>query len=125
MFSAGATHGVSRYEEWMTDAVAWTITQRAEALSMFSVQDARSFMRGGRALFASDGAASVAANYNANAVDVAYQAASRANLQLFVGVRPVRVLLDGHEVSAHYDREHIMISLTVPAGHHQLKIVLQ
>ena len=125
MFRVGATNGASRYEEWMTDAVAWTITQREEALRMFAVQRARSFTRGGRALFASDNAASVAANYNANAVEVAYHAASQAEIQLFVGANPVRVLLDGREVNARYDRGGTTISLTVPAGQHQLKIALQ
>ncbi len=92
---------------------------------MFAVQRARSFTRGGRALFASDNAASVAANYNANAVEVAYHAASQAEIQLFVGANPVRVLLDGREVNARYDRGDTTISLTVPAGQHQLKIALQ
>jgi hypothetical protein len=35
------------------------------------------------------------------------------------------VLLDGREVSARYDRDGATISLTVPAGAHQLKVALQ
>src|SRR5436190_15720390 len=100
----------------MTDADAWTITQREEALRMFAVQNARSFTRSGRALFVTDNAVSVAANYNANEVEVVYHSASQAKLQLFVGANPVRVLLDGGEVSARYDREVATISLTMPAG---------
>jgi len=125
MFRVGATNGASRYEEWMTDAVAWTIMQREEALRMFAVQNARSFTRGGRALFASDSAASVAANYNANAIDVACYSASQAKIQLFAGAKPVRVLLDGRELRAHYDRDSMALSLTMPAGQHQLRIALQ
>jgi hypothetical protein len=125
MFRVGATNGASRYEEWMTDAVAWTITQRDKALRMFAVQNARSFRRGGRALFASDNAASVAANYNTSTVEVASYATSQVRLQLFVGGDPARVLLDGREVSARYDRDGATISLTVPAGEHQLKVALQ
>jgi hypothetical protein len=125
MFRVGATNGAWRYEEWMTDAVAWTITQREEALRMFAVQNARSFTRGGRALFASDNAVSIAANYNANAIEVACYAASQAKIQLFVGARPVRVLLDVREVSGRYDPGGTTISLTVPAGQHQLKIALK
>jgi hypothetical protein len=125
MFRLGATNGASRYEEWMTDAVAWTITQREEALRMFAVQNARSFTRGGRALFASDNAASVAANYGGNAVEVACDVASQAKIQLFVGGEPTRVLLDGRELTARYDRDSKAISLTLPAGRHQFKIALQ
>ena len=125
MFRVGETTNTSRYEEWMTDAVAWTITQREEVLRMFAVHNARSLKRDGRALFASDNVASIAANYNANAVEVACHAASQSKIQLFVGAKPMRVLLDGREVSARYDRDGATISLTVPAGQRQLKIALK
>jgi hypothetical protein len=125
MFRVGETRDTLRNEEWMTDADAWTITQRESALRMFAVQNARSLTRGGDALFASDNPASVAANYQGNAVEVACYVSSEARIQLFVGAEPARVLLDGHELTAHYDRKSKGISLTVPAGRHQLRIALQ
>jgi hypothetical protein len=72
-----------------------------------------------------DNAASIAANYNVNGVEVAYHSVRQAKLQLFVGANPVRVLIDGGEVSARYDRGGATISLAVPAGQHQMKITLE
>lgn len=125
MFRAGEASVESQYEEWTTDAAAWTITRREGVLRMFAVQNARLFRTVGRGLFASDNRASAAANYSANAVEAAYHVANQAKIRLFVGARPLRVLLDGREISAGYNSTESTISLTVPAGQHQLKIALK
>jgi hypothetical protein len=125
MFRTGGAGGVVRQGEWTADADAWTVTLDGERLKMLAAQSALSLTRGGRTLFTSEARVSFAANYHANAVEVACHATSQAKIQLFVGAEPVRVLLDGREVSARYDRDGATISLTVPAGQHQLKIALK
>jgi hypothetical protein len=125
MFRAGDVSVESQYDEWTTDATAWTIMRSEGILRVFAVQNARLFRSDRRGLFASDNRASAAANYSANAVEVAYHVANQAKIQLFVGARPLRVMLDGREVSAGYNSTEATISLTVPAGQHQLKIALK
>jgi len=124
MFRAGGANGTMRYGDWATDALACTVTQSGERLKLFAVQNSRSLMRAARGMFASDNPASIAANYTANGVEVACYAMSATKIQLFAGSSPARALLDGREVAVNYNRADATISLTIPAGQHQLKIEL-
>lgn len=125
MFRSGGANGAARYQDYATDAAAWTVTQSGARLKLFAVEQARSFARVERSVFTSDNAASVAVNYNANAIEAACSVAAQTKLQLFTGAKPLRVLLDGHEAPVNFDQAGATISLTVPAGQHQLKIELR
>jgi hypothetical protein len=125
MFRSGAANEPLRYEGYSTDAAAWTITESGERLKLLAVEQARSFSRAGRRMFASDNAASIAMNYNADTVEAACFVAVQAKLHLFTGAKPARVLLDDGEAPMSYDQAEAAVSLTVPAGRHQLKIELR
>jgi len=125
MFRIGAAKGESSYETWKTDADAWTVTQNKGQMKLFAVQNARSFMQSGRFIFSSENPASVAASYSANNIDVALYAQTAIKMQVFVGAAPVRVLIDGSEVSPSFNRTDGTISINVHAGEHDLKISLR
>ncbi len=125
MFRVGTAKDESSYETWKTDADAWTVTQNKGQMKLFAVQNARSFTESGRFLFSSENPASVATSYNANNIDVALYAATTTKMQIFVGANPVRVMIDGREVNANFNRADGTISINVPAGQHDLKIAVR
>ncbi len=125
MFRVGAAKGSASYETWKTDADAWTITQNKGQIKLFAARNARSFAQSGRVMFSSENPASVAASYSANNIDVACYAAAATKMQIFVGTNPVRLLLDGGEENANFNRTDGTISMSIPAGQHDLKIVLR
>lgn len=125
MFRVGAANGAASYEIWKTDAGAWTVTQNKGQMKLFAAQNARSFAQSGRFLFLSENPASVAASYNTNNIDVACYAAVPTKMQIFVGSNPVRILIDGRETNASFNRADGTISIDVPAGQHNLKILLR
>jgi hypothetical protein len=125
MFRTGTANDSARYQDYATDAAAWTVTQSGERLKLFAAQQARSFARAGRRMFTSDSSASIAMNYSTDAVVAACFVAARTKLQLFTSAKPARVLLNDREVATSYDPTEATISLTVPAGQHQLKIELR
>lgn len=127
VFRTSNTSGVSRYQDWTTDAEAWSLTQAGDRLRMFAVQLARSFTRTGRVLIRSDQPISLAANYQ-NEVSVSYSASSPTKLTLFVGSAPASMLIDQTalpESGGSFDRNAGTITLAVPAGRHNLTIRLQ
>lgn len=72
------------------------------------------------------GGASDSARYQDYAtVAAACYVVARTKLQLFTGAKPARVLLNDREVALSYDPAEATISLTAPAGQHQLKIELR
>jgi hypothetical protein len=109
----------------VTDAAVWAVTQSGDRLKMFAAQQTHSFGREGRRLFESDTAASLAANYSENVIEAACDAAAETTLQLFTGAKPSRVWLNGRDAAINFNRARATVSLIVPAGRHQLKIVLQ
>jgi hypothetical protein len=124
MFRTGAANESLRYQDYATDAAVLTITQSGARLKLFAAHQARSFTRARRRVFASDKAASVAANYTVDFIEAACSVAAQTKLQLFTGAKPSRVLLDGREALMSYNQAETTISLTVPSGQHQLKIEL-
>jgi hypothetical protein len=115
-----------RQGDWSADAASFAITESANELKLFAVQGARSLRRGNQVLFSSDSPASVAANFNANEIEVASTADAPTKVTLFVGKNPIRVLLDGKELSANafsFNRTASTISLELPGGEHDLKIM--
>lgn len=125
MFRIGASRDSLRFEDWLTDAGAFTITQNGDRLKLFAVQNARSLTRAGRRIFASDNAANIASSYSENSVDVACNSTVAVKLELFVGRRPRRALLGGRETELTYNETDSTVILTIPPGEHQLKIELR
>jgi hypothetical protein len=122
MFRRGTANEMWRYENYATDATAWTVTQTGERLKLFAVEQARSFAHAGRSLFRSETAASLAASYSENAIEAACDLATPATLQLFTGANPTQVLLDGREVKTSFNRAEGTISINLSTGRHALKI---
>ncbi|MGH9767349.1 MAG: heparinase II/III domain-containing protein [Blastocatellia bacterium] len=125
MFRIGAANETLRYEDYATDAAAWTVTQSGARLKLFAAQQARSFARAGRRMFASDAAVSLAASYSENVIEAVCDTATATALRLFTSARPSRVLIDGREAAMSFNQADAAISLTVPAGRRQLKIELR
>ncbi|MDQ3750570.1 MAG: heparinase II/III family protein, partial [Acidobacteriota bacterium] len=125
MFRTGAGNRAIRQGDWAADAAVLAVTESANNLKMFAVQNARVLRRGSQILFSSEQPASVAVNFNAGEIEAVCNAETATKINLFVGENPVRVLLDGKELSANafsFNRAAGTISLTVPAGQHQLLI---
>lgn len=125
LFRSGAANESWRYEDYATDAAAWTVTQSGARLKLLAVQQARSFTRAGRRLFMSDRAVSLAASYGENVIEAVCDVAAPTTLQLFTGAKPARVLLNGREAAMSFNQAQAMVALTVPAGRHQLKLELR
>jgi len=125
LFRSGPDNASLRYEDYATDAAACTVTQSGARVKLFAVEQGRLFSRGGRSLMTSDTSISLAASYGGKAIEAACDAAAQTTLQLFTGARPSRVLLNGREVAIRFDPAEAVVSLTVPAGRHQLKLELR
>jgi hypothetical protein len=128
LFRTGVATQPIREGEWSADAATLTITQSANDLKLFAVQGARSLRRGNQVLFSSESPTSVAVSFNANEVEVACNAETAARVTLFVGKAPIRVLLDGKDLSANafsFNRTAGTISLDIPSGQHDLKILFR
>jgi hypothetical protein len=125
LFRSGDANASLRYEDYTTDAAAWAATQSGARLKMFAVEEARSFAHAGRLRLASDRAVGFAASFSENVIGAACDAASPVTLRLFTGAKPSRALIDGREMAVSYNQAEAMISLIVPAGRHQLEIVLR
>jgi hypothetical protein len=128
VFRVGPGTQTIRQGEWSADAATFAITQSANTLKIFAVENARSLRRGNQVVFSSALPTSIAVNYKADEVEVSCNAATATKVSLFVGKRPVRVLLDGKDLSANgfsFNRKDGTISLDIPRGQHDLKIMLR
>jgi hypothetical protein len=128
VFRIGAEIQTIRQGEWSANAATLTLTQSENNLEMFAVQNARSMRRGNQILFSSESPTNVAVNFNDNEMEVALNAEKAARITLFVGKAPFRVLLDGKDVSAKafsFNRSDSTMSLNIPSGQHDLKILFR
>lgn len=126
MFRIGADALNFRQGEWSADAASLLITLSANTLETFAVQRARSLRRGSQILFSSESPTSVAARFGVNQVEVAANADMATSITLFVGKTPIRLMLDGKDAGANafrFNRADGTISLTIPGGQHNLKIM--
>ncbi|HKO99118.1 MAG TPA: heparinase II/III family protein [Pyrinomonadaceae bacterium] len=128
IFRSGDGRQSIREGEWATDAATLSVTLSANTLKMFAVQNGRSLRRGDQTLFSSASPASIALNFSAAEVDVVCNLPSAARISLYVGKKPVRILLDGKEISANafsFNSTDGTISLEMPGGQHELKIMFR
>jgi hypothetical protein len=128
MFRGGTETQMMQQGEWSADAAVVAITQRANNLERFALQNARSLRRGNQILFSSESPASVAANIKSNEIEVACNGDTPARVTLFVGKNPSGVLLDGKDLNAaafKFNRTDGTITLDVRGGQHELRFILR
>ena len=127
IFHTGKASGESQYKEWATDAAAWTVTLDGNRLKALAMHTARTFRgAGGRVFLVSERPISLAADYGASVVKVATSAPTQTKIQLFIAASPANVLLDGRALATQswrFDLTGEMLSITVPAGQHQVTIM--
>lgn len=126
MFRTGAEGQRVHQGEWSADAATLAITQSANAVEMFAVQKGQLVRRGNQVLFSSESPMSIVANFGGNGIEVVGNAETGTRITLFVGKKPVRVLLDGKEISAtafSFNRTEGTLSLVIPSGQHDVKIM--
>lgn len=128
LFRGSAAAQAIREGEWSADAATLTITQSANDVSMFALQNGRSLMRGKQTLFSSESPTSIAVYFKPNQIEVACNAGTSAKIILFVGNAPVRVVLDDKELKANafsYNPTNGTISLVIPSDEHGVKIMFR
>ena len=128
MFRVGAETQTIREGQWSTDGVTLAITQTGNDLKMFALHDARTLRRENQILFSSKTPMSAAANFKTDEIELVCQAETSSTITLFVGKNPVRLLFDGKELQASafsFNRIDGTISLAVPSGQHDLKIIFR
>jgi hypothetical protein len=128
MFRAGGAAGAARFEEWATDAAAWSVTRRGEDLKVLAAQAVRTISRAGRDLFSSEHTVSMAAEYKAGEVNVSLNADRPTEVRLFLGSAPVAARLDGVEAPAgavNFNRADGTVSFSVKAGERRLSFSLR
>lgn len=123
LFRKSGSSSEASYGEWATDASAWTVTQADANLRMLALQGARRFKQASRTLLVSEQPISLAAKYDAEAIDISVSNAVPTGLRLFIGVSPSSVRLDDRDLtSMRYDRADGTISINMPAGQHRVVI---
>jgi hypothetical protein len=128
MFRSGVTTQPIRHGEWSADAATLMTTQNGTALKAFAVHDAKSLRQGSRVLLSSQPAISLAANFGTNEIEVVSNAGVATAINLFVGSKPMRVLLDGKELKINafnFNQADQTISLSIPSGQHGLRILVR
>jgi heparinase II/III-like protein/uncharacterized protein DUF4962 len=128
LFRGSANTQMLRQGEWSADAATIAITLSANNLKMFAVQNARVLRRGNRILFSSESPVSVAAKFSATESEVACNAETATRILLYLGKPPVRVMLDGKELSAaafSFNSADGTISIDMPGGQHNLKTMFR
>lgn len=126
LFRVGAEAQTIRHGEWQVDGPTLMITETTNNLKIFAVQNARSLRRGDRILFSSEAPLSVAANSKENEIQVVCNADKATRFSLFIGKSPLRVQLDGNDLTATaftFNSAEETISLDVARGQHDVRII--
>jgi len=104
------------------------VTNNGVNLKTLAAQNARSVTDGKRLMFSAETPVSIAANYGPDRIDAVLNSNAGKKIVLFVGERPVRVLMDGNEIPARsivFDAAANTIALNIPAGRREIRIVLK
>jgi hypothetical protein len=128
MFRSGVAGHTIRQDEWSIDAASATVTKKGDALKTFAIHDAKSLRQGSRILFSSQSPIGLAAHFAATEIEVVAHANVVTSITLFVGSRPLRLLLDDKELSIdafRFDQVGQTISVRIPAGQHNLRVMLR
>ena len=128
MFSTLAGSDSMRHADWSARASVVSVTNRGSEVQMLAAQNARTVTHATRTLFSSEKPVNVAINYRPDRVDAAVNAKTGTRIVLYVGARPVRVLLDGNPIAARtfsLDPSAGTITINVPAGQHEIRMDLK
>lgn len=128
MFRVTGVTGSASYGQWLTDAVAWTVTESNERPSILSAHSVSMISLKGRTLFRSDKPVSFAAQFNADAIVATVSVTQSQQIRFATGAAPTKVQLDGQIHPANkvaYTSAEQTTSITVPPGRHDIVFVLR
>ena len=126
MFRLGDTGAAISHNGFTTDALVLTVTETAAGLQMLGAQSVRSVRSVNRNIFASNVLANVAVRFRADQIDFSCQVNADAKITLFTGKAPDRVLVDELQLKQNafsFDERTKLLSLRIPAGRHEVKIL--
>jgi hypothetical protein len=104
------------------------VTKEGAAVRMLAAENARSLMKDGRTMFSAETPTSIAAQYGPHQIEAQLNSKNGAKIVLFVDDKPIRILLDGKEIGARafsFDNVAGTIALNIPAGRHEIRMVLK
>ena len=128
MFGTRPESDLMRQAEWSATASVLALTNRGSELRMLSAQNARVVTRGTRRMFSAEDPVSIAVNYATDQLDAVVNSETETRILLFVGAKPVRMLLDGNAISAsafRFDASAGTIAIHIPAGRHEILVDLK
>jgi hypothetical protein len=128
MFRASGLSGEARYQQWLTDASSWTVTESSGQPSILSALAASSFKRSGQLFFTSDKPASFAIRFGDDAVTASVSVSESANIRIGTSQAPRSIKLDGHDLAltaATYSATEKATQLHLSAGQHEILLALR
>lgn len=128
MFRDGAETVTMRHGEWSANASVLSVTNDGSRLRMFAAQNARSVTNGKQIMFSAETPLSLAAQYGAHQIDAVLISKTGTKIVLFIGNKPLSVLLNGNEIAArtfNFDTADGTIALNIPAGRTEIRMVLK
>ena len=128
MFRTGPEAAAMRQGEWSANASVVAVTKEGAAVRMLAAENARSLMKDGRTMFSAEMPTSIAAQYRPHQIEAALNSKNGTKIVLFIGEKPVRILLDGKEIAARafsFDNAASTLALNIPAGRHEIRMLLK
>ncbi len=128
MFRTGAGSALMRNAEWSANASVLAVTNNGSNLQRLAAQNARSVTHGKGLMFSAETPASIAANYGADQIGAVINSKTATRIVLFVGTKPISVFLDGKILGASsfsFSPDDGTVSLCIPAGQHEIRMVLK
>ncbi len=128
VFRTRAGDQTIRQGYWSADASVLVITESADNLELFAIQNSRFLRRRNQNLFSSDSPTNVAVNFNSRGIEAVCSAHKKTKINLFTGRNPARVLFNGRELKPgefNFDNTDNTLLLAIPAGQHNLKITFE
>jgi hypothetical protein len=126
LFRARGAVGAARFRDWNVDADTWSTTREGTTLVQVSGHRMTSMAEAGRLLVQADRPVSLIARYRPDGATVTCTAHDTTALTLAVGDTPSTVELNGHVLDAssvRTDAAAQRVTIDLPAGRHQLRIV--
>ena len=128
MFRTAAESMLIREGEWSANASVLTVTHKGSALQMLAAQHARSVTNGKRLMFSAETPASIAAIYNSDQIDAVSNSDTGTKIVLFVGTKPVRILIENKVIDAgayRFSPADGTITLNIGEGRQAIRMVLK
>jgi hypothetical protein len=126
LFRARGAVGAARFRDWNVDADTWSTTREGTTLVQVSGHRMTSMAEAGRLLVQADRPVSLIARYRPDGVTVTCTARDATALTLAVDGAPSTVELNGRVLAARSvrtDAAEQRVTIELPAGRHQLRMV--